>query len=58
MMKRTVAFLLLILILVTACGSNDTPAADAGPSNDALEVGEEAAVQQGDATVTVFRAPT
>jgi ABC-type glycerol-3-phosphate transport system substrate-binding protein len=58
MMKRTVAFLLLILILATACGSNDTPAADAGTSNDALEAGEEAAVQPDDTIVTVFRAPT
>ena len=51
-MKRTLAFILLILLLATACGSNDAPASDSAAA------GEEAAVQPGDATDTVFRAPT
>jgi len=46
-MKRTLAFILLVILLATACGSNDAP-----------EAGEEAVVQPGDAIVTVFRAPT
>ena len=57
-MKRTLAFILLVILLATACGSNDAPASDVSTSNDAAAAGEEAAVQPGDAIVTVFRAPT
>ena len=57
-MKRTLAFILLVILLATACGSNDAPASDARTANDTSEAGEEAAVQPGDAIVTVFRAPT
>ena len=57
-MKRTLAFILLIILLATACRSNDAPASDVSTLNDAAEAGEEAAVQPGDAIVTVFRAPT
>jgi len=52
MMKRSLAFILLVALLITACGSNDTPATAVPGSS------QEAAVQQGDPTVTVFRAPT
>jgi hypothetical protein len=57
-MKRILAFILLVILLATACGSNDAPASDGSTLNDTAEAGEEAAVQQGDAIVTVFRAPT
>jgi ABC-type glycerol-3-phosphate transport system substrate-binding protein len=57
-MKRTLVFILLVILLATACGSNDAPASDASTSNDTSEAGEETVVQPGDAIVTVFRAPT
>ena len=57
-MKRTFAFFLLIVLLVTACGSNDAPASNDAAASDAPAAVEEVSVQQDDPLVTVFRAPT
>jgi major membrane immunogen (membrane-anchored lipoprotein) len=51
MMKRSLAFILLVVLLITACGSNDTPAT-------AVPGASDPAGQLNNPFVTVFRAPT